>query len=180
MKQRNLNSIKWIKHVWLKAYYSKSWHSVQCILHMLYLESSVSWHWSRQTHWKIVKSLFLKLSEKNCPRGDDNRILPKNLSWGSPIGITRLAEWWQMVIVRDRFFYPILTRIMDSFSCSPLNTSFYIWKTWKKLPENPQKAEMRHGHAILTLQWRHGSTCGQRKAEVWLFIFIFPMWDRMR
>ena len=30
-----------------------------------------------------------------------------------------------MVIPRDRFFYPSLTRIMDSFSCSPLDTTFY-------------------------------------------------------
>ena len=31
------------------------------------------------------------------------------------------------------FFYPILTRIMDYFSCSPLSTAFYIGKktTWK-------------------------------------------------
>ena len=27
---------------------------------------------------------------------------------------------------RDIFFYPILTRTMDYFSCSPLNISFYI------------------------------------------------------
>ena len=60
------------------------------------------------------------------------------------------AEWWQTVNPRDRFstewsqtvnpwdrfFYPILTQIMDSFSCSPLNTSFYIRKAWKRLPEN--------------------------------------------
>ena len=31
------------------------------------------------------------------------------------------------VIARGRFFYPILTRIMDSLSFSPLNTvSFYV------------------------------------------------------
>ena len=28
-----------------------------------------------------------------------------------------------------RIFYPILTRIMNSYSCSPLNISFYIVKT---------------------------------------------------
>ena len=39
---------------------------------------------------------------------------------GSPIGNTRLAM--------GIFFYPILTRIMDYFSCSPLNTAFYIGK----------------------------------------------------
>ena len=35
-------------------------------------------------------------------------------------------------IVRDGFFYPILELIMDSFSCSPLNTSFCIGKNMKK------------------------------------------------
>ena len=30
---------------------------------------------------------------------------------------------------KGRFFYPILTQIMDSFSCSPFNTSFYLGKT---------------------------------------------------
>ena len=50
------------------------------------------------------------------------------------------------------------------FSCSPLNASFYIGNTWKRLPENPEYAEMRHGDVILTLQWREGSTCDQRTA----------------
>ena len=34
--------------------------------------------------------------------------------------ITRLAEWWQTVIPRGGFFYPILIWIMNSFSFSPL------------------------------------------------------------
>ena len=41
------------------------------------------------------------------------------------------------VITRDDFFYPILARIMDSFFCSPLNTSFYIGlheKEFQKIP----------------------------------------------
>ena len=76
----------------------------------------------------------------------------------------RLAEWWQMVIARDGFFYPILTKIMDSFSCSPLNTSFHTRKTWKSLPENPEYTEMPHSDVVLTLQWPHRSTCCQRAA----------------
>ena len=44
----------------------------------------------------------------------------------------------------------------------------------KKLPENPEFAEKPHSDAILTLQWRHGSTCGQRADDVRLFGFIFP------
>ena len=53
---------------------------------------------------------------------------------------------------------------MDYFSCSPLNNSFYIEKTCKRLPENSEYAEMRHGDVILTLHWRHESAWGQRAA----------------
>ena len=48
-----------------------------------------------------------------------------------------------MVITRDGNFYLILTQIMDSFSCSPLNTSFYTGKNIKRLPENPEYAEIQ-------------------------------------
>ena len=45
----------------------------------------------------------------------------------SQLGITLWHhECWQKVISRDMFFYPNLTPIMDSFSCSPLNTAFFI------------------------------------------------------
>ena len=40
----------------------------------------------------------------------------------------------------------------NEFFCTPLNTSFCIEKTWKRLPENPEYAEMRHGLVILTLK----------------------------
>ena len=46
-----------------------------------------------------------------------------------------------MVIPRDGFFYSTLTQIKDSFSCSPLNTAFYVLK---RLPEVPEYAEIRH------------------------------------
>ena len=42
-----------------------------------------------------------------------------------------------MVISREGFFHPTLTRIMDSFSCSPL---FYLFSN--KLPEVPELANM--------------------------------------
>ena len=61
---------------------------------------------------------------------------------------------------------------MDSFSCSLQDTSFYIRKTSKRLPENSEYAKMRHGDVILTLQWRHGSMCGQHAADVQLFCFL--------
>ena len=57
--------------------------------------------------------------------------IEKSIPIGSPIGIRRLAEWWQTVTARDWSFYPIHTRIMDSFSCSPLNTAFYFEKRKK-------------------------------------------------
>ena len=46
-----------------------------------------------------------------------------------------------MVIKTDGFFYPILTQIMDSFSCSPLNTTASYFK---KAPRVPECADMRH------------------------------------
>ena len=44
-----------------------------------------------------------------------------------------------MVIAWGGFFYPIFTRIMDSFSCSPVNTAFYV--VFFSIPEY---AEMQH------------------------------------
>ena len=49
-----------------------------------------------------------------------------------------------------QIFLSHLTQIMDSFSCSPLKTSFYIGKYEKKLPEDREYDEMRHGDVILT------------------------------
>ena len=49
-----------------------------------------------------------------------------------------------MMIIGDQegqIFHSILTTIMDSISSSPLNASFYIGKTRKRLPENPEYAE---------------------------------------
>ena len=73
--------------------------------------------------------------------------------------VARITNWhheaYRVMTKGDRegwIFYPIHTQIMDSFSCSLLNTSFYIGKTCKRLPENPEHAEMRHGNIILTLQ----------------------------
>ena len=93
------------------------------------------------------------------------------MSQGLPIGITRLAQCCQSVITKDGFFYPNLTRIMDNFSCAPLNTLFHNGKTCNRLSENPKFDVMRHGGLILTLQWRHGLMCGQRGDDVRLFVF---------
>ena len=55
-----------------------------------------------------------------------------------------------------------------------LLTTKYLSLYWEtRLPKNPEYAEMRHGGVILTFQWRHGSTCDQRAANVQLFVFVF-------
>ena len=52
----------------------------------------------------------------------------ENLSRGSLIGITRLAEWCRTVIPSDRFFYPHHTPMIDTFSCIPFDTPHLIFK----------------------------------------------------
>ena len=71
----------------------------------------------------------------------------KNRSQWSPIGITRLAEWWQSVIERDVFFYFILTRIMECFSCSYLIPHLYR----KNLKKTSRKSWIRWN----ATWWRH-------------------------
>ena len=85
-----------------------------------------------------------------------------------------------MVIVRDGFV--ILTQMVFFSACSPLNTSFLLKKkTWKRLPDNAEYAEMRHniyvwhGDVIFTLQWRHRSTC-RRRAAVRFYILGWHGW----
>ena len=52
-----------------------------------------------------------------------------------------------MVIPRDRFFYPTLTQIMDSFSCSTLFSFIYLFIYYylkkNKLPDVPEYAKMQ-------------------------------------
>ena len=54
----------------------------------------------------------------------------------SSLGITVCHHLASLVMTNsdplDGFFYPTLTRIVDSFSCSPLNTSFYVKKGYQK------------------------------------------------
>ena len=56
----------------------------------------------------------------------------------------------------DGLFYPILTQIMDYFSCSPLNTSFYDEKNMKLLPEFDEMQQIcdmrRHFNNTMTSQ----------------------------
>ena len=53
-----------------------------------------------------------------------------------------------------------------------LATKYLIlyWKGLKRLPENPEIAEVRHDDVILTLQC-HRSMCGQLADDVRLFVF---------
>ena len=46
----------------------------------------------------------------------------------------------------------------------------FIGNTCKRLSENTEFAEMRHGDVILRLQRRSESTCGQRGTDVRLFM----------
>ena len=64
------------------------------------------------------------------------------------------------------------TRIMDNFSCSPLNTSFILEKSWKSLPENPEYAEMRHGDITFK---HYNDVRDQRIASVRLFVFYLSL-----
>ena len=113
--------------------------------------------------------------------GWDRKICPKD-HWLESWGLRSDDKWWSL---GDGFFYVILTRIIDSFSCSPLCTAFYIGKTWKRLPGNPEYAEMWHGEIILTIQCCHRLTYSQLATDVRLFGFLsFPragtgMWDRI-
>ena len=48
-----------------------------------------------------------------------------------------------MVIPSDGFFYPLLTRIMDSLSCLSLFLFIYSILLKNKLPEVPEYAKMQ-------------------------------------
>ena len=97
----------------------------------------------------------------------------KNPSQGSPISITRLAEWWQMVILRDGILYPILTRIMDSFSCSPLNTSK---KDFQKIPNTPRCNMMTSFDITTTSRIGVRLACGRRAAVFFFFLSFTTGW----
>ena len=62
-----------------------------------------------------------------------------------------------MVIARDGFFYPILTRIMDS--CSPLNTNVLHFILEKTLEKDLQKI-------LNTLKWHYNDVTNKRVASV--------------
>ena len=76
------------------------------------------------------------------------------------IGIMRLAEWWQTVIVRDEFFYPILTRI--------LFLAHLILET------NIKKASRKAWIRWAATWWHHFNNTMTSRVDMPLFVFIFP------
>ena len=65
----------------------------------------------------------------------------------------------------NRFFFLLTTRYLILFG----------EKREKRLLESPEYTEMRHGDVILSLQKRHEKTCGQRAADVRLFVFYLSL-----
>ena len=63
-----------------------------------------------------------------------------------------------------RIFLPHPHTNNGFFSCSPLNTSFYIGKTWKRLQENPEFTEIRHCDVIFNISMTS-------QISVWLLVF---------
>ena len=83
------------------------------------------------------------------------------------------------VIVRDRFFYPIHTWIMYSFSCSPLNTSLYIEKHMKTISRKSWIGwDVTWWHHF-NIKRHHLSTFGRRVVDVGLVFLSFPTWENL-
>ena len=57
-----------------------------------------------------------------------------------------------MVIMRDGFFYPVLTKIMDSFSYIPLNTAVFFLKKGSQKLLNRLGCDIQYNDVILTCQ----------------------------
>ena len=66
--------------------------------------------------------------------------------------------------------YPTLTRIMDSFSCSPLNFSFYFRKNMKN---NSRKSWVPHRCDRVTIFKHYADVRHRRVASVRLFGFFY-------
>ena len=86
---------------------------------------------------------------------------------------TRLAKWWQTVITRDDFFYPILiifliflltTKYLILCKTNIDKASRNSWIFW-------DATLWRH----FNIQWRHRSKSDQRSTDVWLFGFYLSL-----
>ena len=78
-------------------------------------------------------------AKKNIEIHHESGVWVESPSRGSPIIITRLAEWWQTVIARVVFSIPSSHKLWILFLAhqSPLNTLFYIGKREKCFQKIP-------------------------------------------
>ena len=74
------------------------------------------------------------------------------------------------VIARDGIFYPTLTRIMNSFYCLPLSTSFIFGK---KLEKGFQKIVNTLRCDMVTSFQHYNDVTDRRAASVRLFVFFY-------
>ena len=65
-------------------------------------------------------------------------------------------------------FYLVLTQIIDSFSCSTINTNFFLLKKHPDVPDVPEKAEMRQ-NVVLGCSLFILPTCWYRVCEIEFF-----------
>ena len=84
--------------------------------------------------------------------GEIEKSVPRSTDWHHEAW---RHEAWRVMPIGDHEG-PILKQIMDYFSCSPLSITFhcilYLKNMKKRLQENPEFAEIRHGDVILPLQ----------------------------
>ena len=109
------------------------------------LEPVDPWSQVKHTTTEPLHSQYLNLCDiriyYECEGG-----IEKSAS-GSLFGIMRIAEGWQMVYEREEFFNGPFTQMMDSFSCSPLNSTFRPWhEIYNNLVCATSKASDQHAH----------------------------------
>ena len=127
---------------------------------------NIRWEYERPEMWKYIGIISI---HPECEGGIEK-------------SITRITNWHheacQVMTKVDREGWIFLSHPHTNNGFFFLLTTkylIYIGKTWKRLPEHPEYAEMRHGDVILTLQWCHGSTCGQRVDDMLLLIFYLSL-----
>ena len=123
-------------------------------------QDQCSYHWAEES--TLIQLSMVDYENPSWVRGWNRKIHPKDHHLASR-GLQSDDKRWSRGT--DFFLsHPDLTWLMDSFSCSQLKYRISYWKKHeKRLPENPEFAEMRHGDVTDRLA-----------AEVWLFVFIFP------
>ena len=120
----------------IKAHIKKTF----CLSSWIFIKMKNTHHLCKSAFFRLVDSLLtlpyfyikwnlydLIKSHHKCEGGIEKSI-PRNYDWHH-------KACWVMTNsdCKRWIFYPILTRIMDYFSCSPLITAFYIGKHEKDL-----------------------------------------------